>query len=153
MCGPVASTAPPPTTTPSPDRAENCRVEQCELPWCYCDQDGTHIPAGLQLQDTPQMVLIMIGESRHLSTTCYLIDISPLRWRHQPEQLPLLQDSLQERDKSQRLSGPGNILPAARLHELPRRDGAQAPRPRDGGQQHQEGYRGWRDVCYRVTFQ
>ena len=62
VCGPVASTTPPPTTTPAPDTAERCREEECSLPWCYCSRDGTNIPAGLQLEDTPQMVLVMIGE-------------------------------------------------------------------------------------------
>ena len=42
--------------------AERCREEECSLPWCYCSRDGTNIPAGLQLEDTPQMVLVMIGE-------------------------------------------------------------------------------------------
>ena len=30
---------------------------------CYCSRDGTSIPGGLALEDTPQMVLIMLGEA------------------------------------------------------------------------------------------
>merc|ERR1719225_1870326 len=64
VCGPVASTAAPPTTTPSPDKAARCpradEAAECELPWCYCSRDGTSIPGGLALEDTPQMVLIML---------------------------------------------------------------------------------------------
>ena len=40
VCGPVASTAAPPTTTPSPDKAARCprgdEAAECELPWCCC---------------------------------------------------------------------------------------------------------------------
>lgn len=76
----VATTPAPATTTPAPDTAEKCDEENCSLPWCFCSrvrcseycqpsqditniQDGTKIPGGLELEDTPQMVLIMIGES------------------------------------------------------------------------------------------
>ena len=30
---------------------------------CYCSRDGTSIPGDLALEDTPQMVLIMLGEA------------------------------------------------------------------------------------------
>jgi len=60
VCGPVASTTPPPTTEPPANTAKRCKESDCELPWCFCSSDGTKIPGGLSLDDTPQMVLIML---------------------------------------------------------------------------------------------
>ena len=55
-------------------RSKKCDPEACELPWCYCSPTGSEIPNGLQvgktdfsslmdifqLDETPQMVLIML---------------------------------------------------------------------------------------------
>jgi len=60
VCGPVASTPAPPSTTAPPDTSKKCDPEACELPWCYCSPTGSEIPGGLQLEETPQMVLIML---------------------------------------------------------------------------------------------
>jgi len=60
VCGPVASTPAPPTTTPPPDSAEKCDEEKCTLPYCFCSKDGTKVPGDLELEETPQMVLLML---------------------------------------------------------------------------------------------
>jgi len=60
VCGPVATTPAPPSTTPPPDMAKKCREEDCQLPWCFCSSDGTQIPGGLTLEETPQMILFML---------------------------------------------------------------------------------------------
>jgi len=59
VCGPVTTT-PAPITTPPPDKADKCDPEQCKLPFCYCSSDGTQIPGGLNKDDIPQMVMIML---------------------------------------------------------------------------------------------
>ena len=71
----MASTPAPPTTTPPPDSASKCNEDECSLPWCYCSKGGTKIPAGLDIDDTPQMVLIMIGNNVNISSS-YLSSIS-----------------------------------------------------------------------------
>lgn len=60
VCGPVATTPAPPSTTAPPDTSKKCDVSECILPWCYCSSDGTTIPGGLLAEEIPQMVLIMV---------------------------------------------------------------------------------------------
>ena len=62
VCGPVPTTPAPPSTTPPPDTADKCQESQCSLPWCHCSRDGTKIPGDLELEQTPQMVMIMLGK-------------------------------------------------------------------------------------------
>ena len=59
VCGPIVTT-PAPSTTEHPDKAEKCDTSACELPYCHCSSDGTQIPGGLDRDETPQMVMIML---------------------------------------------------------------------------------------------
>ena len=59
----LVSTPAPATTTPAPDTADKCDEDQCDLPWCYCSKHGTKIPGDLDVEDTPHMVMIMLGKS------------------------------------------------------------------------------------------
>ncbi|XP_023346591.1 uncharacterized protein LOC111715488 [Eurytemora carolleeae] len=59
VCGPVTTT-PAPSTTPPPDTANTCDISACQLPYCFCSSDGTQIPGGLNKEDIPQMVMLML---------------------------------------------------------------------------------------------
>lgn len=41
-----------------PNRAEPCKIDSCQLPDCFCSEDGTSIPGGLEPSQTPQIVSI-----------------------------------------------------------------------------------------------
>ncbi|XP_037081977.1 chitin deacetylase 1-like [Pollicipes pollicipes] len=41
-----------------PNRAPPCDVEKCQLPSCFCSEDGTVIPGNLLPEDVPQMVML-----------------------------------------------------------------------------------------------
>ena len=45
---------------PPANTARSCDESACELPWCFCSSDGSKIPGGLDITETPQMVLIML---------------------------------------------------------------------------------------------
>ncbi|CAG2165007.1 unnamed protein product, partial [Oppiella nova] len=40
------------------DKLPTCDPNQCQLPNCFCSEEGTSIPGGLNPSETPQMVLI-----------------------------------------------------------------------------------------------
>lgn len=43
--------APAPVTEAPLDLAQKCDPSQCELPYCFCNKDGTRIPKGLNAED------------------------------------------------------------------------------------------------------
>jgi len=43
--------APAPSTEPPVDLAKKCDTSACELPYCFCSRDGTHIPGDLDPED------------------------------------------------------------------------------------------------------
>jgi len=59
VCGPVTTT-PAPITTESPDKANKCDPNLCELPYCFCSEDGTKIPNNLKKEEIPQIVMLML---------------------------------------------------------------------------------------------
>ncbi|XP_310753.5 chitin deacetylase 1 [Anopheles gambiae] len=65
-CGPLAAT--PAATTESPiDLAKKCNPAECELPYCYCNKDGTLIPKGLDPEETPQIILLTFDGAVNLN--------------------------------------------------------------------------------------
>ncbi|CAG2113966.1 unnamed protein product, partial [Medioppia subpectinata] len=40
------------------DKLLTCDTTQCQLPNCFCSEEGTSIPGGLNANETPQMVLV-----------------------------------------------------------------------------------------------
>lgn len=41
-----------------PNRAPPCDPEKCQLPSCFCSEDGTFVPGNLDPRDIPQMVVL-----------------------------------------------------------------------------------------------
>jgi len=60
-CGPIAQE--PVVVVKPEDQAPKCNMAACSLPNCYCSNDGTAIPGGLEPEKTPQMVLISMDDS------------------------------------------------------------------------------------------
>lgn len=59
QCGPIAlNDATEAPTTPDPDAAPSCIRSSCQLPDCFCSEDGARIPGGLLAKETPQMVIL-----------------------------------------------------------------------------------------------
>ena len=46
-----------------PNRAPVCDPDGCTLPDCFCSEDGTGIPANLDLKKVPQMIMITFDDA------------------------------------------------------------------------------------------
>lgn len=46
-----------------PNRAPPCDPSQCQLPDCFCSEDGTVIPGDLPARDVPQMITITFDDA------------------------------------------------------------------------------------------
>ncbi|KAI8118034.1 hypothetical protein CVS40_10223 [Lucilia cuprina] len=46
-----------------PNAAASCDPRKCKLPDCYCSKDGTQIPARLEPQSVPQMILLSFDDA------------------------------------------------------------------------------------------
>lgn len=46
-----------------PNRAPLCDPESCTLPDCFCSEDGTGIPANLDVKKVPQMIMITFDDA------------------------------------------------------------------------------------------
>ncbi|KAB7497293.1 hypothetical protein Anas_01331 [Armadillidium nasatum] len=70
-CGPQPTTQAPITTT-DPNAAPPCDPVLCQLPECFCSNDGTKIPGDLPRAQTPQLVMITFdGAVNHLNFDTY----------------------------------------------------------------------------------
>ncbi|XP_054719464.1 chitin deacetylase 8-like [Uloborus diversus] len=58
VCGPVEAPEATEPPTPDPLAAAECDPAVCVLPDCFCSSDGTRIPGGLEVSETPQMILL-----------------------------------------------------------------------------------------------
>lgn len=46
-----------------PNAAEACNPSLCRLPDCFCSNDGTRIPGGMDPSQTPQMIIITFDDA------------------------------------------------------------------------------------------
>ncbi|KAL1397416.1 hypothetical protein pipiens_002521 [Culex pipiens pipiens] len=65
-CGPLPN-QPPATTEAAVDLAKRCDPAECELPYCFCNKDGTLIPKGLNADEIPQIILLTFDGAVNLN--------------------------------------------------------------------------------------